>query len=597
MASLLAKYPKESLVGRAYAFAEDAHKDARRVSGDPYFTHSAAVAETVAGWGLDEPSIAAALLHDVAEDTHYTLEDLERTFGSEVRFLVQGLTKLNTLPHKVRDVKVDPSRQGVAEAENLRKFIVSFAEDLRVLLVKLSDRLHNMRTLAPLPQERQKKIAWETLELYAPLAYRLGMQKLSGELEDLAFPYALPDEHTWLEGIIKDPYEERLAYAKMLIPKVGALLKAHGIVPVQVDGRAKRHYSLYKKLLRRDMDITKIHDLIAVRVITRTVEDCYAALGIIHQEWPPFPGQFDDYIAQPKPNGYRSLHTTVFCVDHKTTEFQVRTAEMHEENELGIAAHWAYQQVRNTAKKVVGWSGVQNRKELRWVEQLRNWHGTFAGQEEFLQALKADFFKDRIFVLTPENDVVDLPAGATPVDFAYRIHSDVGDTCVGAKVNGKMTPVDTELRSGDVVEIITQKGKKPSEDWVRFVKTAQAKQKIRAASRASDRRLRGRTEGPVTELRIVNEDRPGYLKEVTAIFGNMKVNITHLASDTDHRRTFASVVVECPSLTKETLEKLLVKLKALPGTREVRFTYRNTATTPPRGGVRAHRGTPRRSKK
>jgi GTP pyrophosphokinase len=583
---ILKQYGKESLVGRAYAFATVAHKHTTRASGDPYFTHCLAVAETVAGWGLDEASVAAALLHDTAEDTPYTLAEIERAFGAEVRFLVEGLTKLAALPHKVE----------AAEAENLRKFVVSFAKDLRVLLVKLADRLHNMRTLSALPADRQKKIAEETLEIYAPLAYRLGMQKLSGELEDLAFPHALPDEYAWLERTIKEPYEERLTYAHILVPKVNTLLKTHGIAYAEVNARAKRRYSLYKKLLRHDMDVSKIYDLVAVRIITNTIADCYAALGVVHQEWPPLPSRFKDYIARPKPNGYRSLHTTVFCVDHKITEFQIRTAEMHAEDELGIAAHWAYQQVRNT-KKVKEWGGVQNHKELLWVEQLRNWQGTFAGTDEFLQALKTEFFKDRIFTLTPENDIIDLPAGASPVDFAYRIHSDLGNSCVGAKVNGKMVPLDTELRSGDMVEIIVQKGKKPSEDWLRFVRTAQAKQKIRSAIRSSDRRLMRRTEGPVTELRIVNEDRPGYLKEVTSIFGNLKVNITHLASDTDLRRTFASVVVECPGLSKETLEKILVKLKALPGTREVRFAYRDTATTPPRGGVSGRRGTPRRNKK
>lgn len=595
MATLLEKYAKDSLVGRAYAFAEEAHKGVQRASGDPYFTHSAAVAETVAAWGLDEASIAAALLHDVVEDTGYTFEDVERTFGSEVRFLVQGLTKLDTLPHKVEDTEV----------ENLRKFIVSFSEDLRVLIVKLADRLHNMRTLGALPDERRKKFAWETLELYAPLAYRLGMQKLSGELEDLAFPHAFPDEYAWLERAIKEPYEERLAYAHLLVPKVKALLKTHGIENAEVNARAKRRYSLYKKLLRHDMDVSKIYDLVAVRIITNTIANCYAALGVVHQEWPPLPSRFKDYIARPKPNGYRSLHTTVFCVDHKITEFQIRTAEMHAEDELGIAAYWAYQQARNTKGGSKRWSGVQNKKELLWVEQLRNWQGTFAGTDKFLQALKTEFFKDRIFVLTPENDIIDLPAGASPVDFAYRIHSDLGDSCVGAKVSGKMVPLDAELHSGDVVEIIAQKGKKPSEDWIRFVKTAQAKQKIRGAIRSSDRRLMRRSEGPVTELRIVTEDRSGYLKEVTTIFGNMKVNITHLAGDTDPRRAFASVIVECPRLSKETLEKLLVKLKALPGTREVYFTYRDIArtatrrnpTTPPREGGSGRRDIPRRSRK
>lgn len=472
------QYPKEGLVGRAYTFAHTAHKDGIRASGDPYFSHVVSVAETVAEWGLDEPSIAAALLHDVVEDTSHTIHDIEAGFGTEVATLVAGLTKLRTLPHKMEET----------EAENLRKFIVSFAEDIRVLMVKLADRLHNMRTLGSLPPERRHTFAWETLELYGPLAYRLGMQKLSGELEDLAFPYVLPKEARELEQSVKETYEERLAYAHALVPKVEALLAAHGVPVTAIDARAKRHYSLYKKLLRHDRDLGKIYDLVAVRIIVPTVESCYAALGAIHGEWPPFPGRFKDYIARPKSNGYRSLHTTVFCVGQKVTEFQIRTSEMHAEAELGIAAHWAYQQARNTKRANV-WSGIRNKKELRWVEQLRNWQGVFSDPAEFQEAVKTDFFRDRIYALTPENDIIDLPAGATPVDFAYHIHSDIGDQCVGARVNGKMVPVDAELRSGDMVEIVTQKGKKPSEDWLRFVKTSLAKKQIRSVVNAPRRKL------------------------------------------------------------------------------------------------------------
>ncbi|MBI2279062.1 MAG: RelA/SpoT family protein [Candidatus Brennerbacteria bacterium] len=585
--AFLERYGSEGLVQKARRFAETAHQGAFRVSGDPYITHCLAVAETVAEWGLDEPSVAAALLHDVAEDTSHTLADLERVFGAEVKFLVEGLTKLKTIP----------SNEGEEKAENLRKFIVSFAEDIRVLIIKLADRLHNMKTLAALPPDDRKRIADETIEIYAPLAYRLGMQKLSGELEDLAFPHALPEEFAWLARAIQDPYEERLAYAELLISKIRSLFATHRIEPVALDARAKRHYSLYKKLIRHDMDVTKIYDLVAVRIVMPTVADCYAALGAIHQEWPPLPGRFKDYIARPKPNGYRSLHTTVFCVDHKITEFQIRTLEMHEEAELGIAAHWAYQQARNNPEGTARWEGMRDRKELRWVEQLRNWQNALGNQEEFVQSLKADFFKDRIFVLTPANDVIDLPAGASPVDFAYRIHSDLGASCVGAKVNGKMTPLDAELRSGDIVEIISQRGKKPSEDWLRFVKTAQAKQKIRGAIRNSDRRFKERAESRVISFHVTNEDRPGYLKDVTAIFGNARVNILRLASNTDPRRAFASVLVECAEPSKDAVEKLLVKLKALPGTREVHCTHHDAARPLRRGGGRGDRGIPRRNKK
>lgn len=497
----LAKYPKEGLVGRAYVFAEEAHRGTLRASGDPYLTHCVAVAETVASWELDDASVAAALLHDVAEDTTYTLDDIGRAFGDEVRFLVGGLTKLTALPRKEGAADANPLRQDAEEVENLRKFIVSFAEDIRVLIIKLADRLHNMKTLAALPQVQRMRFAWETLELYAPLAYRLGMQKLSGELEDLAFPYALPKEYGELMNAVEDSYEARLAYVNALVPKIKTLIAAHHISLLDIDARAKRRYSLYRKLLRYQMDIEKIYDLVAVRLIVPSVEACYTALGIVHQEWRPLPGRFKDYIARPKPNGYRSLHTTVFCLDGKITEFQIRTPEMHEENELGIAAHWAYQQARDEEGK--SWHGLRDTKELRWVEQLRNWQAIFGDHEEFQEALKTDFFKDRVYVFTPENDIIDLPASATPVDFAYHIHSEIGDQCVGARVNGKMAPLDAELRSGDMVEIIIQKGKKPSEDWLRFVKTSLAKKQIRSAvnapKHAAVRRIIGRGAKPANE--------------------------------------------------------------------------------------------------
>lgn len=499
MNSSLSTYPADSVVAKAYAFAQDAHKDAKRASGDPYFTHCEAVAETVHAWGLDETSVAAALLHDVAEDTSFTLADLEKRFGAEVASLVEGLTKLKGLKYPEHDPNV----------ENLRKFVVSFCHDLRVLLVKLADRLHNMRTLAALPEGNRQRIAWETLEVYAPLAYRLGMQKLSGELEDLAFPFVHPDEHRWLLKTIGNTHEARLRYALALEPIVRGALEDHGIRAMHIDARAKRSYSTYKKLIRHDMDLSKLYDLVALRVIVRSVEDCYAALGIIHGLWPPVPNRFRDYIARPKQNGYRSLHTAVFCVDHKITEFQIRTEEMHEEAELGIAAHWAYQQARNT-KQGKSWAGVANRKELLWVEQLKNWQKTFTSHEEFVESLKTDFFRDRIFVLTPENDVIDLPAGATPVDFAYRIHSDVGDSCIGAKVNGSIIQLDGELHSGDVVEILTQRGKKPSEGWLQFAATELARKQIRSALHAKDRALAKKVAPPGIEFKIVNIDRPGY---------------------------------------------------------------------------------------
>lgn len=553
----LQSYPKEGVVRRAYDLAALAHEDAKRLSGEPYITHPLAVAESVKDWGLDDDSVAAALLHDVAEDTAVTLEDIRREFGEEIVFLVEGLTKLKTLQYQNQN------------AEDFRRFIIAFAQDLRVLIIKLADRLHNMRTLRYLPEERQEIFARETVDIYAPLAYRLGMQKLSGELEDMAFPYLYPTEYKWLLREIKDTYEERQDYMNRVLPIVRRELGAHDIRPVAVDARAKRYYSLYKKLLRHNMNLSEIYDLVALRIIVGTVAECYAALGAIHSLWQPMPGRFKDYIARPKANGYRSLHTTVFAMDGKVLEVQIKTKEMHEENELGIAAHWAYEQVKKSSKKMEGWKGVNSKKELIWVQQLQNWQKAFATQKEFLEAVKIDFFKDRIFVFTPGNDVIDLPAGATPVDFAYQIHSAIGDTCVGAKVNGKIMPLTTELHSGDIVEIVTQKGKKPSEDWLQFTKTEMAKKHIRSKLKESASALRKKS-GPLgVEFRIVNVDQPGFLKEVTDVFARNKINITFLNSQTDARQKFGTVTVRTPVIPQAKIEKMTVSLKKIPSTKEV----------------------------
>ncbi len=569
----LQKYPLKSIVWKAYEYAADAHKDTKRANGEPYFTHCVAVAKTVSDWGLDEPSVAAAFLHDVVEDTGHPLRQVEKHFGKEIAFLVDGLTKLK----KIHYTEGISSAAGGTDVETLRKFIISMSRDLRVVIIKLADRLHNMQTLKFLPNLKQKKIAWETAEIYAPLAYRLGMQRLSGELEDLAFPYLYPEEYKWLLANIKERYEEREEYAERLKPILKRVFKKNGIRPITIDSRAKRYSSLYKKLQRYDMDLEKIYDLVAIRIIVKTVEECYAVLGIIHQMWPPLPGRIKDYIARPKPNGYRSLHTTVFAQDNKITEFQIRTQQMHEENELGIAAHWAYEQIKGSRRKS-NWRGVQNRKELLWVTQLRNWLVSSSrersGQKnisdkEFINSIAVDFFKDRIFVITPQNDVIDLPFGATPVDFAYRIHSEVGHQCVGAKVNGKIVPLDYQLQSGDVVEILTQRGKKPSEDWLRFIKTTLARDQIKSALRKGLKVFKGPK--PEIEFRISNQDRPGFLKDITSEFGRMKINITYLNSATDKRGAISTVIVRTEPLSKSRLEKILVKIKQVKGTKEISY--------------------------
>lgn len=458
------------LVRRAHAFSKNAHKGQKRQNGEPYFNHCVSAASSVSEWGLDEVSVAAALLHDVSEDTQIPIESIKKEFGEEVAFLVDGVTKISRI--KYRGVEV--------EVENLRKMILALSKDLRVVLIKLADRLHNVRTLDALPPPKQKRIALETMEIYAPLAYRLGMQKLSGELEDLSFKYIYPQEYGWLIKNVRDRYEEREKYLDRAKPTLLSELKKAGIVPLVLESRAKRYASLYKKLLRYDMDIEKIYDLVAMRIIMKNVADCYAALGIVHNLWPPLPGRIKDYIALPKPNGYRSLHTTVFCIENKIIEIQLRTKEMHTENENGIAAHWAYENIKGSKKYTARFASFADKKELAWVNQLTAWQSSYQSDpDDFLESLKVDFFKDRIFAVTPRGKVIDLPVGATPVDFAYQIHSDIGNECVGARVNGRIASLNYALRSGDIVEILTQKNKKPSVSWLDFVKTSTAEHHIK----------------------------------------------------------------------------------------------------------------------
>ncbi len=466
----------EGVIAKAFAFSGEAHKVQQRKTGEPYFQHPLATAETLAEWKMDDATIAAGLLHDTVEDTGISEETIRKTFGKDVAFLVDGVTKLGHLKYRGAEGK----------AENLRKMIIALSEDLRVIFIKLADRLHNMQTLGALPPEKQKRVALETDEIYASLAYRLGMHNLSGELQDLAFPYLHPKEYKWLLDTAKEHYEERLAYLKKVKPAVERLLKKHDIHPLAIDIRAKRYSSLYKKLARRDMDIEKIYDLVAMRIVEETIPACSATLGVIHEEWPPVPRRIKDYIAIPKPNGYRSLHTTVIGPDKKTVEIQIKTKEMQEENEYGVAAHWLYDRKRS-GEAVPHKKGKQLAEELAWVQQLKEWQSHFEGRaerpEEFLEAMKTNFFTDRIFVVTPRGDAVDLPVGSTPIDFAYHIHSEIGNGATGAKVNGVLVSLDHKLKSGDVVTILVQKGKKPSEDWLRFVRTGIARDHIRTSLR------------------------------------------------------------------------------------------------------------------
>ena len=462
-------------IKKAFDFAFEAHLGQIRLSGKPVLGHPLAVSDILSDWKLDTISIVAGLLHDVVEDGGKTLEEVKRKFGEQVAELVNGVTKIGEL--KLRGSSEEEF------VENLRKMLVVMASDLRVVLIKLADRYHNMQTLSFLPLEKQKRIAKETLEIYAPLAERLGIGEIKGKLEDLAFPYIYPEDFVWVKSFSAPAYhlaEEVIDEAKKII--LSELEKEK--IKAEVHGRAKHLYSLWQKLLRPeiDKDISKIYDLVALRILVNSVRDCYAALGIVHKLWKPVPFRgISDFIAQPKPNGYRSIHTTVFGPQGKIIEVQIRTYQMHEEGENGIAAHWYYGHLKTAGvsdKKLEDGVFAPNEK-LSWVRQLVAWQKEIVGSQEFLEALKFDALKHRIFVFSPKGDVFDLPAESTPIDFAYAIHSELGDKAMGAKVNGKMVSLDFRLKSGDMVEILTSEKKKgPSRDWLSFVVTRVAKKEI-----------------------------------------------------------------------------------------------------------------------
>lgn len=457
---------ERELISQAFDFAQNAHEGQVRFSGEPYFSHVYETARYLLTRNLDAETIAAGFLHDVPEDTAITIEEIEKKFGGDIAFLVRGVTKL---------AQVRYQHTPESQTENLRKMLLATAEDIRVVLIKLADRYHNMQTLSAVPADKQYRIARETLEIYAPLAHRLGIGELKGQLEDLAFPYVLPKEH---ERLVKESgphYNALTEYLARVMPHIRTELQKEGVFPLSINSRAKHLYSLYKKLLKEDKELDKIYDIAAVRIIVSDVAQCYRTLGAIHTLFKPLPGRIKDYIAMPKPNGYQSLHTTVFCLEGRIIEIQIRTQQMHEEAENGIAAHWAYSESGKPKK-----GALLAHNKLNWVTQLREWQNTPLGSDEFLESLKIDFFKNRIFVFTPTGDVIDLPEGATPIDFAYQIHSDIGDHCSGARVNQKMVSLNTILKNGDIVEIITQKNKMPNKSWLTLAKTSSARTKIRA---------------------------------------------------------------------------------------------------------------------
>ena len=568
----LAKKDPHSLIARAYAFAEKAHAGQKRKTGEPYFVHALATAEILRSWHMDDATIAAGLLHDTVEDTGTPLETIKKEFGADVAFLVDGVTKLGHIKYRGAGSK-DTEASAQNKGENLRKMIIALSQDLRVVFIKLADRTHNMRTLAALPPAKQQRIALETDEIYASIAYRLGMHNVSGELQDLAFPYLHPREYEWLLSAAKEHFAERLKYLERITPQVRKLLEDHNIVPADIEIRAKRYSSLYKKLIKRDMDIGRIHDLVAMRIIVGTLPECYAALGVIHEAFPPLPRRIKDYIAMPKPNSYRSLHTTVIGPDAKQVEIQIRTQEMHDENEHGVAAHWLYKQ-RGGGEPTM--SGKKLAREIEWVQQLKRWQERLAenteNPEDFLQSMKVDFFTDRIFAVTPRGDVIDLPAGSTPIDFAYHVHSEIGNAATGAKVNGATAPLDRPLASGDVVEIVTQKGKKPSEDWLRFAKTSIARDHIRMALRRKNTLLRSPMMRPShAEIRLLVENRVGLIKDISGTIAESRIGILSFHTENIKSGALSISKAEVKSIDKKKLERIATKLRTIKGVKEVGY--------------------------
>jgi GTP pyrophosphokinase len=476
---------EKSLVERAYRVAEKAHKDQVRASGDPYINHCLAVADILVDLGMPVSTIAAGLLHDTVEDTNLSLEDLKRDFGEEIAMMVSGVTKLTQLP---RVSHYEDEQRGESEAklelakENLRKTFLAMGDDVRVVLIKLADRLHNMRTLSHLSKDRRERIAKETLEIFAPLANRLGIWQIKWELEDLSFRYVYPDKYREIAELVSERRSVREKTMKDIIATLAKNLEQADI-KADVVGRPKHFYSIYKKIERKDVPFELVYDVRGVRVVVEKEHDCYLALGVIHNRWKPVPGAFDDYIATPKDNLYQSLHTAVIYDDGKTLEVQIRTPEMHENAEYGIAAHWRYKEGRRRDDAY--------EQKILWLRKLMEWRQDVDDATDFMDAMKSDVFDDRVYVFTPHGDIIDLPAGSTPIDFAFHIHTEIGYRCRGAKVDGKLVSLDYKLQTGNSVEILTAKRGGPSRDWLNpsleLVKSQRARSKIRQWFKRQDR--------------------------------------------------------------------------------------------------------------
>jgi GTP pyrophosphokinase len=460
------------LLRRAYVFSAFEHKGQVRHSGEPYLIHPLAVADVLADMKLDAVAIAAGLLHDVVEDTLTTIERIQELFGPEVAHVVEGVTKISAIP-------LSASSSEERQAENFRKMLLAMVDDIRVILVKLADRLHNMRTLSHLPEERRVKIAQETRDIYAPIANRLGMSKVKNELEELSFRYLEPQSYEALRARVDAKRRATEGLIGELKKTIAAKLTEAQVPVIEISGRIKRLWSIHQKLQRQKIDLEQVYDFIALRIITDSVKDCYAALGIIHQTWSPVPGRIKDFIAMPRPNGYQSLHTSVISEHGMPFEVQIRTIEQHRRAEEGIAAHWKYKEGR------VG--DQRDERYFQWMRQLLESQQEVHDPEEFIQNLKVELYPDEVYIFTPKGLVKALPRGATPIDFAYAIHTDLGHQCVGARVNGKMVPLRTRLKNGDIIEIVRQAGHRPSRDWLTFVATSRARSKIKHLIHAEEK--------------------------------------------------------------------------------------------------------------
>lgn len=452
------------LVEKAYKYALEAHRGQTRISGEEYIVHPVGVANILADLQIDPITISAGFLHDVVEDTAVNLADIENNFGKDIAMLVDGVTKLSRIEYKSKEER---------QLESYRKMFLAMAKDIRVVLIKLADRLHNMRTLKFMPPEKQKEISRETLEIFAPLANRLGIYNIKWELEDLAFRFIEPEKYYSLVEQVKQKRQER---ENIINEAMNSLRDRLDFVDIkaEIQGRPKHFFSIYKKMQKGYKDVSEIYDLSAIRIIVENVKDCYAALGIVHTLWKPLPGRFKDYIAMPKSNMYQSLHTTVIGVWGQPLEIQIRTWEMHRIADYGIAAHWKYKEGKTPIKEIKGFD-----EKLSWVRQLLEWHQELRDPREFLETVKLDVFADEVFVFTPKGDVIGLPMGSVPIDFAYRIHTDIGHRCISSRINGKIVPLEYKLKNGDIVEIVTAKHVSPSRDWINIVRSTDAKTKIR----------------------------------------------------------------------------------------------------------------------